>query len=47
MRILLDGKLYKFNKHRLLNNAKILLLIILFIVSIGLAGASDVASGIY
>lgn len=47
MYIIFKGKKYKFNGKKLLKNIGGLIGIITFITLIGLAGASDLASGIY
>lgn len=47
MYIIIKGKKYKFNDKKLLKNIGILIGIIAFIILIGLAGSSDLASGIY
>lgn len=47
MYITIKGKKYKFNSKKLLKNICGLIGIITFIALIGLAGASDLASGIY
>ena len=47
MYIIIKGKKYKFNGKRLVKNIVILLGFILFMLIVGLAGSSDLASGIY
>lgn len=47
MYIIIKGKKYKFNGKRLVKNVVILLGFILFMLIVGLAGASDLASGLY
>lgn len=47
MYIIIKGKKYKFNGKKLLKNIVTLIGGALLIVLIGLAGASDLASGIY
>lgn len=47
MYIMFKGKKYKFNGKRLIKNIVILLGFILFMLIVGLAGSSDLASGIY
>ena len=47
MYIIIKGKKYKFNGKRLIKNIAILIGVILFMLIVGLAGSSDLASGIY
>lgn len=47
MYIIIKGKKYKFNSKKLLKNIRALIGIVALVILIGLAGSSDLASGIY